>query len=75
MDKFQHADGRQTQTEMPTDLLAGLLMELTSSPKPAGTQPAKLPLKIYCVMAATTLLTFATLTTGYQMLFTHQLFA
>ena len=37
--------------------------------------PGKLPLKVYGVMAMTTALTFATLTTGYQMLFTHQLFA
>ncbi len=33
------------------------------------------PLKVYGVMALTTLLTFATLTTGYQLLFPHQLFA
>ena len=35
----------------------------------------RLPLKVYGVMAMTTALTFATLTTGYQLLFTHQLFA
>jgi len=41
----------------------------------AGVRPDRLPFKVYGVMAVTTALTFATLTTGYQMLFTHQLFA
>ena len=41
----------------------------------AGVGPDRLPLKVYGVMAVTTLLTFATLTSGYQMLFTRQLFA
>jgi hypothetical protein len=31
--------------------------------------------KLFGVMAVTTALTFATLTTGYQMLFTHSVFA
>ena len=53
--------------------LAGLLMELGRTP--ATAQPGKLPLKIWCVMAVTTVLTFATLTTGYQMLFARHLFA
>jgi hypothetical protein len=35
----------------------------------------KIPPKVYAVMAAVTALTFATLTTGYQLLFTHQLYA
>lgn len=39
-------------------------------------QPEKLPAKVYGVMAVTTALTFATLMTGYQLLFPpHQLFA
>jgi hypothetical protein len=41
----------------------------------AGLRPDRLPLKVYGVMAVTTAVTSATLTTGYQMLFTHQLFA
>ena len=41
----------------------------------ADARPGRLPLKVYGVMAVTTLLTFATLTTGYQMLFTQPLFA
>jgi hypothetical protein len=41
----------------------------------AGVRPDRLPFKVYGVMAVTTLLTFATLTSGYQMLFTRQLFA
>ena len=35
----------------------------------------RLPLKIYGVMAVTTVLTFMTLTTGYRMLFSQALFA
>jgi len=58
---------------MPTDLLAGLLMEMERGRSAAA--PDRLTLKIYCVMAITTALTFATLTTGYQMLFAEQLFA
>lgn len=45
-----------------------------AGPRPASV-PDRLPLKIYGVMAVTTLLTFTTLTTGYQLLFAQQLFA
>jgi hypothetical protein len=38
-------------------------------------QSEKVPPKVYGVMALTTALTFTTLTTGYQLFFTHQLFA
>ena len=48
-------------------------MEMARTPAAAPTE--KLTLKIYGVMAVTTMLTFATLTTGYQLLFAHQLFA
>ena len=34
-----------------------------------------LPLKIYAVMGLTSLLTFGTLVTSYQLFFSHQLFA
>ena len=67
--------GLKSEAEMPTDLLAGLLMEMTRETRPAGTRPGKLPLKVYSVMAMTTALTFATLVTGYQLLFAPQLFA
>ena len=66
--------GRRAEAEMPTDLLAGLLMEMTRETRPA-IRPGRVPLKVYGVMAVTTLLTFATLTTGYQLLFVHPLFA
>ena len=67
--------GRKAETEMPTDLLAGLLMEMARERRPAAARPGRVPLKVYGVMAMTTLLTFATLTTGYQLLFAHPLFA
>lgn len=35
----------------------------------------RLPARVYAVMAATTALTFATLTTAYHFFFAHQLFA
>ena len=44
-------------------------------PDRPGSGAQRLPLRIYGVMAVTTLLTFATLTTGYQLLFTQALFA
>ena len=68
------ADRPRSEAEMPTDLLAGLLIAQSRQPA-APAQSARLPLKVYGVMVLTTLLTFATLTTGYQMLFTRQLFA
>lgn len=46
-----------------------------SSVKRTIAEPYRLTGKIYGVMAVTTTLTFATLVTGYQMLFSHQLFA
>jgi len=75
MDTLAYGNHPRTETEIPTDLLAGLLMDLGSGTKPVTRQPEKLTLKICCVMAATTLLTFATLASGYQLLFSHQLFA
>jgi hypothetical protein len=66
--------GRTGEAEMPTDLLAGLLMEMTRETRPA-IRPGRVPLKVYGVMAVTTLLTFATLTAGYQLLFVHPVFA
>ena len=42
---------------------------------PEGRHAQTLPARIYGIMAATTLLTFATLTAGYELLFTNQLFA
>ena len=45
-----------------------------AAPAPV-TQSERVPPKIYGIMALTTALTFGTLTTGYQLFFTHQLFA
>ena len=73
MNALCHADHPRIEAEMPTELLADLLME--AARKPAVARTEKLSPKIYCVMAMTTLLTFATLTTGYQMLFAHHPFA
>ncbi|WP_395622786.1 hypothetical protein [Sphingomonas daechungensis] len=43
---------------------------------PAPSEPEKIPAKLYGIMAVTTVLTFATLVTGYQLLFPpQQLFA
>jgi hypothetical protein len=59
---------------MPTDLLAELLMEDTHGATAEARKPDSLPAKIYAVMGVTTLLTFVTLRTGYELLFSHQLF-
>jgi len=64
----------KSEAEVPTDLLAGLLMERTSA-VPTRQKAESLPLTVYAVMAVTSLLTFGTLVTGYQLLFSHQLFA
>ena len=60
--------------EVPTDLLASLLMESASAP-PTARKAEGLPVKVYGVMALTSLLTFGTLVTGYELLFARQLFA
>ena len=69
------ADFPRTEAHLPTDLLAGLLMERAHQPRVTAPASEKLPPKVYGVMAVTTLLTFATLATGYQTLFTHSVFA
>lgn len=46
-----------------------------TAPAPVA-QPPKVPAKVYGIMTLTTALTFATLMTGYQLVFPpHQLFA
>ena len=75
MDKIPHARAPQSELRVPTDLLASSLMERARAPSPTTSGPYRLTPKIYGVMAVTTMLTFATLTTGYQMLFSHQVFA
>ena len=67
--------GERAEAELPTDLLAGLLMEMAREAKPAAARSGKVPLKVYGVMAMTTALTFATLTSGYQLLFASHPFA
>lgn len=62
------------EAEVPTDLLAGLLIERASAPAPTP-PPESLSAKVYAVLALTSLLTFGTLVTGYELLFSHQLFA
>jgi hypothetical protein len=74
MDNIAHAALPSSEAPVPTDLLASLLMEQTAL-SAARAERYRLPLKIFGVMAVTTLLTFATLTTAYQMLFSHQVFA
>ena len=69
------ADFPRTEAHLPIDLLAGLLMERADQPRVTAPASEKLPPKVYGVMAVTTLLTFATLATGYQTLFTHSVFA
>ena len=49
-------------------------MERASSSSTRRKQDSVSP-KIFAVMALTSLLTFGTLVTGYQLLFSHQLFA
>lgn len=62
------------EAEVPTDLLASLLMEQAGVATP-NRKTASLPPKVYAVMALTSLSTFGTLVAGYQHFFPHQLFA
>ena len=64
-----------SEVEVPTDMLASLLMEQARAPSAATAESRRLLAKVYAVMTVTTLLTFTTLTAGYQYLFQHQLFA
>ena len=75
MDKIAHAGAPLREAEVPTDLLAGLLMECASAPSETRRERDVLSPRVYAVMAMTSLSTFATLTAGYQLLFAHQLFA
>ena len=65
----------RSEVEVPTDMLASLLMEQARAPRGQTRNADRLRAKVYAVMAVTTLLTFLTLSTGYQFLFPHQLFA
>jgi len=73
--KVAQTSSSRTEADVPTDLLASLLMERASAPSPTTPKPDRVPPKIYAVMALTSVITFATLTTGYQLLFSNQLFA
>ena len=70
MDEMTHRE-----VDVPTDLLASLLMEQARAPSVTTRELHRLAAKVYGVMAVTTLMTFATLATGYQYLVRHQLFA
>ena len=63
------------EAEVPTDLLAGLLMERANAPARPPRERDSLSPKVYAVMALTTLSSFGTLVTAYQLLFSHNLFA
>ena len=65
----------RSEAELPTDLLAGLLMERAQAPASQRRVPDRLAAKVYAIMAVTTLLTFATLTTSYQLFFARHPFA
>lgn len=73
MDKVARAG--LDEVEVATDLLAGLLMEQASASSPTIREASLMRAKIYAVMALTSMLTFGMLVTGYQLLFSRQLFA
>lgn len=75
MDKIHYANDASGEAPVRAKLLASLLIERALTTPRASSEPERLTLKIYGVMAATTLVTFATLVTGYQLLFTHPWFA
>ena len=64
-----------SEVEVPTDMLASLLMEQGRPTRTEAREAYRLRAKVYGVMGVTTLLTFVALSTGYQFFFPHQLFA
>ena len=68
---------RDDNVDLLSDLEKSIAKRRIAAAAPAPrAEPEKLPLKVYGVMAVTTVLTFATLMTGYQLLFPpQQLFA
>ena len=60
---------------VPADLVSALLAKRRNSSTALEGQPLKLPAKIYGVMTATALLTFTTLTQGYELFFARHPFA
>ena len=75
MDKIARAGSSRNEAEVATDLLASLLIEQATASSPTIREAGIVPAKVYAVMALTSMLTFGTLVTGYQLLFSHQLFA
>jgi hypothetical protein len=58
-----------------SDFVEGLIAKRREAAPAPLAQSEKIPAKVYGVMALTTVLTFATLTTGYELLFSHLLYA
>ena len=61
--------------QLPADFLDELIAKRRGSAPALASRPEKIPARIYGVMAVTTLLTFATLTTSYQLFFSYHPFA
>jgi hypothetical protein len=68
-------DAEGSVAQLPADFLAGQIARRRSAPPAPAGRPEKISAKIYGVMAATTLLTFAALTASYQLLFSYHPFA
>ena len=75
MPEAESASGNISKEWVPSDLVAALLAKRSRAELAPERRPLTLPARIYGVMTATALLTFATLTQGYEMFFTHQLYA
>ena len=61
-------------TDLSFEFAASSVTRRNAAPAPRA-RSAKIPPKVYGIMVLTTTLTFATLTTGYELLFPSQLFA
>lgn len=73
--KISHAGARPSEALTTNYRRTSRLAEQASAPSFSSEPSVRLPLKVYGVMALTTMLTFGTLTTGYQLLFSQQVFA
>ena len=75
MHDIESAGGSVAKERVPADLVAAVLATRDRVHPAPECVPLKLPARIYGVMTATALLTFATLMQGYELFFTHPLYA
>ena len=70
-----HAGGAAFKERVPADYVTALLAKRGGIAPTVENRPVKLSAKIYGVMTLTAALTFVSLVQGYELFFTHPLYA